>query len=177
MSSLYKPTKKEIKDAEKRDKEKLESLEATVKKYPLPAGVEASDLMESSKWWDRNDKRETLNDGPKNDYSADNIYEFELWHVNDWKWCIPTLFIAKARSGSGMNDRTYATRVSDGGQVRIGRGPHIQVTLKVYIRQSNVERLRKNFLKLIMDGKIGANETRDLISTRRAAGARRNRWW
>lgn len=91
---------------------------------------------------------------------------FDMWYVDGdgFGWCIPTLLISHNRR-SEHGSRTYATTL-EGKQVRIGGGPHVQMKIVVHLKKSNYKRLQP-ILKLISEGKISANQTRDQISTRR----------
>jgi hypothetical protein len=131
----------------------------------LPPGVVASDLKYPE--CDSGDRLDTsLGDG-----GHLTFYEVEGRRVADW--CIATLLIGTAsrvqRSRGVTTDRTYAVRISDGGCVRIGLGPHIKRTVTVYIRKSRAEALKK-YADLYTKGAIEANQIRDRISSRRAQG-------
>lgn len=126
---------------------------------PLPKGLIVSDTK-----YPRNYK--------DHEYSAD----FELWHVGDWGWCIPTLMIRnvprRRLTGTTVAPRTYAVRVDNGGLVRIGLGPHVKERVTVYGRKSRMAALKK-FLDLRNEGAAKAGQVRDRISTRRARTALR----
>ena len=120
----------------------------------LPQGILASDLKY-----------------PKWDAPASKKYaaEFDLWFTERFGWCIPTLFISKARRGSGVNDRTYGISM-DGTVVTMGKGPHILKTVKVYVKKNRLAALQ-TFLDLKTKGESNAGQIRDRISTRRAQTA------
>ena len=136
-------------------------------KTPLPTGIVVGDLD-----WppDHTDRPENYDDS-----------SFELWRTTSFGWVIPTLAI----SGGGLRarsaeKRTYAVcvgeaatdrRVRRGAQVRVGLGPHVVEKLVVYVRKSRLAALQ-SYLDLRRDGAVGANETRDRISSRRAQGVR-----
>jgi hypothetical protein len=126
------------------------------KKSKLPEGILKSDMKWSSKDQLTDAQRESLRIG-WND-------TMELWEISE-TWVIPTLLISKSRRGSGYQDRTYAAGI-DGKYYRVGKGPHILQTVRIYIKQSNYKRLKK-YIDLMLDGQVRANETRDRISTRR----------
>jgi len=128
----------------------------------LPKGILASDLK-YPKW-----------DAPESERYAT---QFELWYTERFGWCIPTLFISKARRGSNVNDRTYGISVT-GQIVTMGKGPHVLKTVMVYVKKSRQDAL-KSFLDLKTKGEAEAGQIRDRISTRRAQGAlyRSNLGW
>jgi len=102
---------------------------------------------------------------------------FDMFYVEDWGWCIPTLLIKKAsrnaRDRGVATDRYYATRVDTGELVRIGHGPHVLRTVRVIVKESRLKGL-KRFLDLKAAGEIEAHKARD----RRATGRKRryNDW-
>jgi hypothetical protein len=98
--------------------------------------------------------------GEEQDYNS----MFDLWYTERFGWCIPTLLISSGRKVN-MPDRTYATTL-DGEPVRIGKGPHVKRTVKVYVRLSRKEALQK-FIDLKLAGQETSNDIRDRISTRR----------
>jgi hypothetical protein len=156
-----------------RHKKEIAELEKTLKKYPLPPGIEVEDLVYPLKYEDS----EVLDDSMER-YSQYQLNKFELWNVEGARvnsWCIPVLLISKGRGN--QPDRNYAIDVT-GGMCRIGRGPHVKVCVTVYVTKQNKKRLlEKGFLKLIRDGQTQAGQTRDQISTRRANTAMRRGWY
>jgi hypothetical protein len=134
----------------------------------LPPLVVAADL----KYPDYKSKDQVARD--VGDYGSLQFYK-----TVGFGWCIATLLIARSRR-TGTTDRTYATRCSDGASVRIGRGPHVESEVRVYVRKSRVKALQK-YIDQYNSGAITANTTRDRISSRRAQGslerAAGNRWW
>lgn len=124
------------------------------KDIQLPDEIQARDL-EYPSWESR-----------KNNDDNRIVEQFEMWFTERFGWCIPTLFISKARRGSGMNDRSYGVAL-DGTVVTIGKGPHVLKTVTVYVRQRRLEKLQK-FLDLKKTGEGKAGDIRDRISTRRA---------
>lgn len=124
------------------------------KDIQLPDEIQARDL-EYPSWESR-----------KNNDDNRIVEQFEMWFTERFGWCIPTLFISKARRGSGMNDRSYGIAL-DGTVVTIGKGPHVLKTVTVYVRQRRLEKLQK-FLDLKKTGEGKAGDIRDRISTRRA---------
>jgi hypothetical protein len=101
---------------------------------------------------------------------------FELWYVRAFGWCVPTLLIRQpGRRSSQTSARTYATTL-DGKPVRIGLGPHVEVTCTVHVREGSRKRLQ-SYLDLQRNGAVTANEIRDRISTRRAQSALRRRFF
>lgn len=124
------------------------------KDIQLPDEIQARDL-EYPSWESR-----------KNNDDNQVVSQFDLWYTERFGWCIPTLFISKARRGSGVNDRSYGISL-DGTVVTIGKGPHVLKTVTVYVRQRRVDKLQK-FLDLKKNGEAKAGDIRDRISTRRA---------
>jgi hypothetical protein len=120
-----------------------------VEDIKLPVEIKAKDLKYPK--WDSDDKM------------AD---QFDMWYTERFGWCIPTLFISRARRGSGMNDRTYGTTLQ-GEPVTMGKGPHVLRTVTVYVRNSRKPALQ-TFLDLKLNGQAKAGDIRDRISTRRA---------
>ena len=130
------------------------------KEIPLPKEVKVSDLKYPS-WKSK----------VKHLYDKD----FELWYTERFGWCIPTLFISRARRGSGMQDRTYGVSLS-GETVTMGKGPHVLKTVNVYVTEKNLSRLQ-TLVDLKESGMGKAGNIRDTISTRRAnTMARRAQW-
>lgn len=124
-----------------------------MKEIKLPKQVKASDLK-YPKW----------NSKAKHFYDKD----FELWYTERFGWCIPTLFISRARRGSNMQDRTYAVPVNDSTQtVTVGKGPHVLKTVNVYVTEKNLKRLQ-TLVDIKVKGQGNAGQIRDNISTRRA---------
>jgi hypothetical protein len=172
MTKMYSEAWYKAQD-KKRAKEAAAALAASLKKHPLPDGVTESDFA-----WPDYTKAATLDDPAPDQYGYKNgIKEFELWYVTNFGWCIPTLLISKNTRGNGYCDRTYAVRLDSTSLVRIGKGPHVLATHKVYVTKANKDRLAKHFLAAIQTGQQEAHETRDIISTRRARGAMRRRLW
>lgn len=129
-----------------------------MKDIPLPKEVKASDL-----------KYPNWKSKVKHLYEQD----FELWYTERFGWCIPTLFISRARRGSNMQDRTYG--ISLGGEtVTMGKGPHVLKTVSVYVTEKNISRLQK-LVDLKASGMGKAGDIRDTISTRRANTMARRR--
>lgn len=124
------------------------------KDIQLPDEIQARDL-EYPSWESR-----------KNNDNNRIVEQFEMWFTERFGWCIPTLFISKARRGTGMNDRSYGISLN-GTVVTIGKGPHVLKTVTVYVRQRRLEKLQK-FLDLKKTGEGKAGDIRDRISTRRA---------
>lgn len=127
----------------------------------LPKGILKTDLVRP-----RYDDKDGLTGSWENS-------EFQLWLISGFGWVIPTLSIAR------HGQRTYAValaegndnrRIVRGAQVRCGRGPHVLEQHVVYVRKSRAKVLEP-FLELRKQGAIGANVTRDRISSRRAQGS------
>lgn len=104
-------------------------------------------------------------------------FDFEIWYTERFGWCIPTLTIQgvssriRARRPDAVR-RTYGVAIKDGQQVRMGLGPHIKEHHQVYVTEANVDRLQK-YIDLAHTGEAKAQETRDVISTRRLRSSMR----
>lgn len=118
----------------------------------LPAGLRASDTKMGRTYKDRL-----------------YAFDFELWHVRGWGWCIPTLLIRNAprRMNGAVSPRSYAVRVDDGSIVRIGLGPHVTERVHIYARKGRLGVLKK-YIDLKETGAGNAGLIRDRISSRRA---------
>ena len=106
-----------------------------------------------------------------------HLYEsdFEMWYTERFGWCIPTLFISRARRGSNMQDRTYGVPINDpSSTITMGKGPHVLRTIQVYVTSANLSRLQK-FVDIKVKGQGNAGQIRDNISTRRANTMARRR--
>lgn len=127
----------------------------------LPAGVLESDLVYPSYQERDKDESKRLN------YDAG----FDLWLISSFGWVVPTLAISRG------GQRTYAVAVGEGvprparrgAQVRVGNGPHVLEQVRVYVTKGRASAL-KPYAELKLSGEVGANETRDRISSRRAQG-------
>lgn len=91
--------------------------------------------------------------------------DFEMWYTERFGWCIPTLLISKARRGANVQDRTYGVTLT-GEVVTIGKGPHVERTINVYVTDTNLKRLQP-LIDLKAQGQGKAGDIRDRISTRR----------
>jgi len=119
----------------------------------LPRGVKASDLK-----------------SPKIGDLASEVGDWGVltfYKTQGLGWVIATLKIGGGRNG--RDDRTYGVIVETGKQCRVGNGPHVLATVRVYVRQSRVEAL-KRYIDLYGQGVADSNQIRDRISTRRAQG-------
>lgn len=96
-----------------------------------------------------------------------------FYYTERFKWVITTLLISKGRGA--YSDRYYGIDLN-GQQVRAGQGPHVLKTIDVWVRESRLSALQK-YVDLYNKGLAHAHETRDVISTRRAAGAMRRRFF
>jgi hypothetical protein len=108
-----------------------------------------------------------------------HIGDFELWYTERFGWCIPTLLISKGNSHTrsrGLAERTYGIAIKDSQAVRMGMGPHVKERHTVYVYESTQPRLQK-YLDLQAKGQEIAGDTRDRISSRRMATARRRADW
>jgi hypothetical protein len=128
---------------------------------PLPEGIKESDL----KYPSYKSKDRMVAD-------AGNYGSLTFYETSAFGWCLATLKISSSRRGQRTTDRTYAVRVSDGAQVRVGAGPHVTRTITVYVRESRKVALKK-YIEMFQQGQVDANTTRDRISSRRAEGALR----
>lgn len=91
-----------------------------------------------------------------------------LYYAKGFGWAICTLLIGSSRS---QPDRYYAITL-EGKTCRLGKGPHVTQEVTVYVKKSNVERLKK-YIDLYNDGLSRAGQIRDRISSRRAEGQER----
>ena len=108
---------------------------------PLPKGINASDLDRPSGW----------------------APSFEMWFTAGFGWCIPTVPISHG------GQRTYGVRVSNGGVVRMGMGPHVTERVRVFVRENRKSALQQ-FMDLKAQGESDALTVRDRVSSRRAQG-------
>lgn len=134
---------------------------------PLPEGITRKDLEYPKVKRDK--KFRVLNPAEELVRDAGEYGQLTFYETAGFGWCLATLGIARARS-PGKTDRTYAVRVSDGGSVRIGAGPHVTRTIKVYVRRGRLTALKK-YVEMFQSGQVQANSIRDRISSRRAEGA------
>lgn len=142
--------------------------------YPLPPGILPSDL-------DYPKAKDYLNPKPEEQtaYGYCDHGQFELWYIDGWGWVIPTLMISSGKHRyrpSSDTRRTYAICVKDGKGCRVGHGPHVKKTVRVYIRVSRVEGLQ-TYIDLWKKGLEDANMTRDRISSRRMRSQQRRLDW
>lgn len=107
------------------------------------------------------------------------LHELVFDRVSTLGWCIRTLQIRRARRVQ-RTERTYAIRCDTQTPVRIGNGPHVLRTVRVYVTDKNIARLQ-TYVDLQRKGEEDAHTIRDRISSRRAEGTlRRSRgetWW
>jgi len=130
---------------------------------PLPAGF-TMDLTE----------REYGSSARKKyDKVPQDFHYVQLWYVERFGWCIPTLEISRrgARSRNyqwngtpAQNLRTYAVTM-DGQTVRIGMGPHVKQVLMFHPTNESMKVLQK-YYDLFIKGSIRAHEIRDSRSSR-----------
>jgi len=73
-------------------------------------------------------------------------------------WVMTTLSI-------NSKGRAYGIGIEDEKMYRVGQGPHVVKTVKVYLNNQNLERLQK-YVDLYMKGAENANMLRDQRSTR-----------
>lgn len=140
----------------------------------LPAPVIQADTVYPKDW------KLLANEDYKNPhYTAQGgSIEFELWYTPSFGWCIPTLQI-KAVSGRAASRgievrRSYAIAVETKQLVRIGHGPHVKATHRVFVKASRMAALTP-LLDIMLEGSEKAGMCRDRISSRRANTAlRRN---
>lgn len=147
-------------------------LAAFVKKAALPDGITLNDLTRAENGKSVSSKELSLAFyGYESDYGPST---FELWYTERFGWVAPTLTIRGAGRRHGADAktrRTYAVAIKGGALCRVGMGPHVLKTVKVYITKDNIKRLKAT-LALIVDGSKRANEARDELSSRRAFGRR-----
>jgi hypothetical protein len=125
----------------------------------LPNGIKESDL-----------KSPSYKSKDKIAWEVADHGTLTLYECKGFGWVIVTLLIGSGGSRlRGYAPRYYGVRVSDGAAVRVGKGPHVSRTLRVYIRQSRVKAL-DHFIQLYNSGMTSAHTTRDRISSRRYQG-------
>lgn len=96
--------------------------------------------------------------------------DLQFFLTDGFGWVITTLLIkSKGRySGPTQTDRFYGISI-DGKLCRIGHGPHVKRTVRVYINRKNLKYMQK-YIDLYKQGLNDAGNTRDRISSRRAMG-------
>ena len=137
-------------ETRKRQEAEAKALAAKIKAFPLPKGIEESDLVSDYKNSDK------LRDAtPENGYNS--LGQFDIWFSeggHGFGWCIPVLLISKS-TRMGLADRQYAISIESQKQVRIGRGPHIKAIHTVHVTKANKQRLLDNkYLEIIEKGEI-----------------------
>lgn len=135
---------------------------------PLPEGIIEADLTYPKTEYTKAGKFSKKND--KMVWEAGDEGSLTFYETAAFGWCLATLSISKSRSHGRTTDRTYAARVSDGASVRVGAGPHVTRTIKVYLRESRMKALQK-YIEMFQQGQVAANTIRDRVSSRRAEGA------
>lgn len=93
-----------------------------------------------------------------------------FYYTQRFGWVVTTLHIGKSQAYA---DRSYGITLK-GDPVRVGRGPHVLRELQVLVYADRLPDLQQ-YVDLYNKGLVKAHETRDVISTRRAAGALRRR--
>lgn len=138
------------------------SMAALVKKYPLPEAITIDDLVQDGKRLDYNDPAmKQLKTIVANSWDS-----FDIWYTERFGWVVPSLIInAKNRNGTY---RAYATIIKTGALCRVGHGPHVLATFKVYINKKNHKRIFKKYMDILTEGAQSAHDCRDRISTKRA---------
>jgi len=138
------------------------SMAASIKKYPLPEVITIDDLVRGGKRLDYSDpSMKQLHTVVANGWDC-----FEIWYTERFGWVVPSLVInAKDRNGTY---RTYATIIKTGELCRVGHGPHVLATFKVYINKKNHKRIFKKYMDILTKGAQIAHDCRDRISTKRA---------
>lgn len=86
-------------------------------------------------------------------------------------WVLTTLHISNPsrRQSAATVARTYGIGVKDSKVYTVGRGPHVEDTVEIYVTRTNLERLRV-YVELWKKGMADASSIRDRISSRRAQG-------
>ena len=116
----------------------------------LPFGIKKSDL------------------GYPKDYKDSILHYIDIYEVERFGWVVATLPIGGSSRRSGYAQRTYAV-TADGKVCRVGKGPHVKQTIKVYVAKSRAKDLSE-LVELYTNGAVKANTIRDRISSRRAQG-------
>lgn len=130
----------------------------------LPPDVSVKDLQRL-KW----DSKDTFSYKEMRELGLDSD-ELQFFLTEGFGWVITTLLIkSKGRySGPSQTDRYYGISV-DGKLCRIGHGPHVKRTVRVYINKKNLKYMQK-YIDLHKKGLANAGDVRDRISSRRAMG-------
>lgn len=86
-------------------------------------------------------------------------------------WVLTTLHISNpsSRAKAGTTARSYGIGVKDSKVYTVGRGPHVDKEVTVFLSAANVARLAK-YVALWQEGMEAAGTIRDRISSRRAQG-------
>jgi hypothetical protein len=139
----------------------------------LPPGITAADLKHEGPKGHGDAAWKRYQEWMKGDGAlVDDPRELELYYTERFGWCITTLFISRGRDYA---DRSYGITLK-GEMVRVGKGPHVKRTVRVYLRRSRLADLQQ-YLDLYLKGLEAAHNTRDSISTRRAQTANRRSLW
>lgn len=167
----------ERKEKARRAKKRAKELaEATAQKAAgkLPPGIEPKDVIRPE--YEQTAYIEELAGKIDAAYAGGpGASEIEFWETTEFGWVIPTLTINRRfRNGSY---RTYAVTLETGKLVSVGQGPHVTARIRVFVSKANRARLTKAFSELVTRGSVSANEYRDRLSSRRAAGRERRSWY
>ena len=139
----------------------MKSKTAATKTPALPKGILASDSK-----YPGNRKEDRV------DWKLGRSGSLTLHHTERFGWCIATLPISGARSGSGYVARTYGIQVEAdyAGEhkiVTVGNGPHVSTTVEIYLKESRLKELQP-YIDLYNKGMENAGSIRDRIGSRRA---------
>ncbi len=96
---------------------------------------------------------------------------FTFYKAKNLGWVLCTLHISNPsrRQAAGTTARTYAIGVKDQKICTVGRGPHVEAEVEIFLSKENLERLMP-YVELYKKGLADALSIRDRISTRRAQG-------
>lgn len=139
---------------------KAEPKKAAAPKVELPP-----DVIKSDTEYPTHDERPDTNVPEDIRYQGLTFYKTKSL---GWVLCTLNISSGRRRYGPSTTARNYGITM-DGKVCRVGSGPHVLATVKVYLTKANIERLGK-YITLWVTGMSLAGETRDRISTRRAQG-------
>jgi hypothetical protein len=137
-------------------------------KTDLPPNVVAADLNYPSY-----DKGQSLGYQQLRELFGADVYPAPMvfYKTKGLGWVLTTLHISNPsrRQSAGTVARTYGIGVADQKVYTVGRGPHVEKEVAVYLSKANLERLTE-YVELWKKGMADAGAIRDRISSRRAQG-------
>ena len=136
----------------------------------LPPDVKAGDLKHVCRYGDKayTDDMQAKDREIRN---AGHYGALTFYLVKNTGWVLTTLHISNPsrRQASGTPARTYGIGVADSKVYTVGRGPHVEKEVTVYLDSTNIDRLQR-YADLWVKGMEDASAIRDRISSRRAQG-------